>query len=206
MNRLGFGWVIACALVAAAAAQPAPPQPQDPKVESRRLYDEATEHYRLGRFTQALVGYEAAYALYKAPPFLFNIAQCHFQLQNWDRAVFFFEGYLRDQPNATNRALVEDLIREARERQTAAREIEHRRLDLAKQKLEIERKQSDALARELELHALSLKPEPQPPVYKKWWFWTIVGGVAVAGVATTVAITTRDTVLPSGSLPTVDQR
>src|SRR5215213_9543292 len=121
MMRLLHGVAVACALAATSTAQPAPqPAPQaaapaqDPKQQAKKLFDEATEHYKVGRFAVALEGYEAAYALFKAPAFLFNIAQCHFQLENWDRAAFFFEGYLREQPNATNRALVEDLIRDAR--------------------------------------------------------------------------------------------
>ncbi len=36
------------------------------------------------------------------------------------------------------------------------------------------------------------KPEPEPgdqtPIYKEWWFWTAVGAVAVAGVATGLGI------------------
>ena len=207
MTVLARALAIVCMLAAAAAAQPAKaPTAADPKVEAKRLFDEATEHYKVAEFTQALTGYEAAYALFKAPAFLFNIAQCHFQLQTWDRAIFFFESYLREQPDAANRSLVEDLMREARERQAAARQAEQHKLDLEKERLELERRESEHLAKELELQTLSLTAPKEPPVYKKWWFWSIVGGVAVASIATTVAIATRDTVLPSGSLGTVDQR
>ncbi|HEX5058781.1 MAG TPA: tetratricopeptide repeat protein [Kofleriaceae bacterium] len=205
MTVLVRALAIVCMLTAVGAAQPAPP-PADPKVEAKRLFDEATEHYKLAEFTQALAGYEKAYALFKAPAFLFNIAQCHFQLQTWDRAIFFFESYLREQPDASNRTLVEDLMREARERQAAARQAEQRKLDLEKERLELEKRESEHLAKELELQTASLVAPTEPPVYKKWWFWSIVGGVAVATIATTVAVTTRDTVLPSGSLGTVDQR
>ena len=99
---------------------------------------------------------------------------------------------------------MEDLIRDAKERERAKREADQRKLDLEKQRLELERKESEHLARELELQTLSLTPSR--PVYKKWWFWTIVGGVAVASVATSVAFATRDTVLPAGTLGTADQR
>lgn len=70
--------------------------------------------YRLGRFDEALAGYTRAYERYPVPALLFNIGQCHKNLHDYAKAVFFFEGYLRDAPAATNRALVEDLIREAR--------------------------------------------------------------------------------------------
>jgi tetratricopeptide (TPR) repeat protein len=209
MIRFMLGVALACGFATTTAAQPAP-QPtapaQDQKLEARKLFDAATEHYKLGRFAVALEGYESAYALFKAPAFLFNIAQCHFQLQNWDRAVFFFEGYLREQPQAPNRALVEDLIREAREREAASRTNEQRRVDLDQAKRDLERKEQERLAAERERNQLALQVQETRPVYKKWWFWTAVGTVAIASIATTVAFASRDTVLPSGSLGTVDQR
>jgi tetratricopeptide (TPR) repeat protein len=70
--------------------------------------------YRLGRFRDALARYTRAYELYPVAGLLFNIGQCHKNLKDHDKAIFFFEGYLRDAPTAANRALVEDLIREAR--------------------------------------------------------------------------------------------
>lgn len=50
------------------------------------------------------------------------------------------------------------------------------------------------------------RPVPAAPVsrplYQQWWFWTIIGGVAVAGAVTGVVLATRDDVRdpPSGSL------
>jgi tetratricopeptide (TPR) repeat protein len=70
--------------------------------------------YRLARFPEALARYTRAYELYPVPALLFNIGQCHRNLKDYGKAIFFFEGYLRDAPTATNRALVEDLIRESR--------------------------------------------------------------------------------------------
>ena len=69
--------------------------------------------YRLARFTEALGEYTKAYELYPVPALLFNIGQCHRNLKEYGKAIFFFEGYLRDAPAATNRKLVEELIREA---------------------------------------------------------------------------------------------
>lgn len=196
------------ALTGVAVAQPAPPA--SPSIEqSRKLYEQATDSYRLGKFEEALAGYEAAYQLYRAPQFLFNIAQCHFQLQRWDRAVFFFEGYLRELPGASNRSLVEELIEEARQRRAAQQEAERQQLQLEQERLELER----ARARRVEEQArLALAPRPVEiaparPVYKQWWFWSLVGG-ALAGVAVTAAVAGGDPqpVLPAGSLGTWDRR
>ena len=139
---------------------------------------------------------------------MFNIAQCHFQLQHWDRAIFFFEGYLRELPGASNRALVDDLINEARQRGESQRKAERDRLE--RERLELERKDKDRAAAERARLALRLEPvaaAPGRPIYKKWWFWSLVGG-AVAGIAVTAAASGGDsrTVLPEGSLGTWDRR
>jgi tetratricopeptide (TPR) repeat protein len=104
--------VIAAALVALAA----PAVRADDRVDHARQQVKAADiDYRLGRFAEALDGYTNAYELYPVPALLFNIAQCHKNLKDYAKAIFFFEGYLRDEPKAANRALVEDLIRESKE-------------------------------------------------------------------------------------------
>lgn len=83
------------------------------KREAKKRVLAAMLDYKLGRFKEALEGYSAAYQLFPAPALLFNIGQCHKNLKSYDRAVFFFEGFLREQPDAPNREVVEDLIKEA---------------------------------------------------------------------------------------------
>ena len=52
--------------------------------------------------------------------------------------------------------------------------------------------------------------EPRRPVYRRWWFWTILGvvvaGAVTAGTVVGVAAQEPETVLPSGSAGTVDWR
>lgn len=66
--------------------------------EAKALFRKAEKQYRLGRFEAALKSYQAAYELLEHPAFLFNLAQCHRQLGNFERAVFFYEAYIRDSP------------------------------------------------------------------------------------------------------------
>jgi hypothetical protein len=40
----------------------------------------------------------------------------------------------------------------------------------------------------------------------KWWFWTTVGVVVAAGAGTAIYFGTRDTILPEGTLGTLDER
>ncbi len=169
--------------------------------------------------------YSRAYEFAPLAAFLFNMGQCHRQLSNHERAVFFYEGYLRDKPDAKNREMVQRLIQQSKlelERQeaerkrqehlTAEREREEKlRLD-NERKLRLEKEHNLAIERaRLTAQALanSQKPvEAQPSFYQKWWFWTIVGGaLAVIVGGTALAMSVEDTmVLPGGSLGTLDLR
>ncbi len=92
--------------------------PQSPElVEARRHFDDGRAQYDLGRFEAALSSFERAWQAKPLPAFLFNIGQCHFQAQRFDRAQFFYERYLELEPGAANRVVVEELIAEARSRQ-----------------------------------------------------------------------------------------
>jgi tetratricopeptide (TPR) repeat protein len=73
---------------------------------------QATVEYNVGHFEQALELYGKAYEALPTPVLLFDIGQCHRMLGRAERAIFFFEGYLRDQPGAPNRPLVEQLLRD----------------------------------------------------------------------------------------------
>ena len=108
----------------------------DPRIDAARAQVEAADtDYKLGRFTDALQKYSKAYELFPAAPLLFNIGQCHKNLKEYDKAIFFFEGYLRDDPTASNHELVQDLIRESKaglEQQRAQRQADAQALDQAK--------------------------------------------------------------------------
>ena len=186
--------LLAAAPVLAAKPKPTPPpapaaQAPDPsKLEAKQLTQAANQDYTLGRFEEALDKYSRAYEKFKAPELLFNIGQCHKNLHEKDRAVFFFQGFLRAKPDAQNRKLVEDMIVElkaeiARDEQ-AAREkerLEQQRLLMA---------QND----DTTPPGLRAGKSPETPVYKKPWFWVVIGtGVAVVagGVATAVYFGTQ---------------
>jgi tetratricopeptide (TPR) repeat protein len=104
---------VAIAIVSAVISA-APVRADDRVAQAKQQVEAADIDYRLGRFGEALDEYTRAYELYPVPPLLFNIGQCHRNLADHAKAIFFFEGYLRDEPTASNRALVEDLIRESR--------------------------------------------------------------------------------------------
>jgi tetratricopeptide (TPR) repeat protein len=77
--------------------------------------------YNLGRFSEALAEYEAAYLAVQDPPFLFNIAQCHRKMGNNKEALDSYRSYLRVAPAAPNRAEVQKRISELERQVHAAR-------------------------------------------------------------------------------------
>ena len=108
IGRLALHVCIALAVTAASAHADANEQ------QARQEVEAADVLYKLARFDEALAKYSRAYELYQAPALLFNIAQCHKNLKQFEKAIFFYEGYLREAPGAPNRALVEDLLAESR--------------------------------------------------------------------------------------------
>jgi hypothetical protein len=202
-----------------------------PKALAKMEFDKAQIEYKLGHFQEALDGYSRAYELFPAPAFLFNIGQCHKNLKNYDRAIFFFEGYLREEKNASRRRLAEDLVAESS-------------AELKKQTLRTpaptEPSQAPAPRAEDAPAAVGAMPgfAPPPPssnstapvllspadgtdsaarrtapqeptrLTRRWWFWTAIGvGVLVAVGGTAYWRSGGSTLVPpAGTIGTLDRR
>jgi tetratricopeptide (TPR) repeat protein len=200
-----------------------PARADTPVQEARVLVEAADRDYKLGRFEQALAEYTNAYEKYPAAPLLFNIAQCHRNLKQYERAVFFYEGFLREaRKDDNNRKIVEDLLREmraalAREsadataRQHADDEAKQRAADDARRRDDDRRRaEEDARRRADEDRRVALMRQNQDtPVYRKTWFWPVVGAVVVAAGATTLLLTRKTEIVEPGagtSLGGLDRR
>lgn len=148
----------------AARAQKAP---RDPAMErARKHYAKAQRLFSVRKFAEALPEYQKAFQAKALPEFLFNIGQCHRNLDNYEKAIFSYRRYLALKPKARNRVQVEKLIVELEEKK---------------------RKRDEAArnaARILRNNQPTTPPPRATPFYKKWWFWTGVGAVA----ATTGAV------------------
>ena len=80
--------------------------------KAKEHFKQGTRHYELGHYQEALVEYEAAYMEVPDPAFLYNIGQCHRKMGNAKEAISFYKSYLRNAPNAPNRADVQKRISE----------------------------------------------------------------------------------------------
>jgi tetratricopeptide (TPR) repeat protein len=105
--------------------RPAPrPQPAvakvPPEAAAKAHYARGTSYYNLGRYSEALAEYEAAYLSVQDPPFLFNIAQCQRKMGKDEEALAAYRSYLRVAPNPPNRAEVQKRIAELEKETRAA--------------------------------------------------------------------------------------
>jgi tetratricopeptide (TPR) repeat protein len=112
--------VLAGAEVASAQDAPAPKLSEAQKRQTKEHYEKATKYYNLGKYAEAVAEYQAAYLISADPVMLFNIAQCHYFSNQPEEAIRFYKNYLRNSPNAVNRALVEKRIEEMEERRRQA--------------------------------------------------------------------------------------
>lgn len=170
----------------AAQAQPKKKVETDEQ-RARVLFADGQKAYDVGEFERALTLYSEAYKLKTLPGFLFNIAQCHRQLGNFERASFFFGRFIdNSKPAAANVELARELMTDMERRQAEKADAEKKAAD-DKARAEADAKvKSDApLAPPLTpVEVVSLPPPPpavEPePVTKKAWFWVVIGGAVVA--------------------------
>ena len=178
--------------------------------KAKALFAEGNQHYSLGEFDQAMASYSLAYRLKPLPAFLFNIAQCHRKLGHFKDAIAMYQNDLVGVPDATNKDVVESLIKEAKDRQAeeearaAAKakldaDLEAKRIEADKKKAEDARKTKEAEARaeEERRQAEAMRIKHDTETYdrhpsRKWMVATAVLGAAGMGVGGYFAVDERD--------------
>lgn len=142
--------LVAAATLLALGA-PAMAHAETPLARAKSLVQRATIEYEVGHFQQALELYSKAYELLPKPELLFDLGQCHRMLKEHERAVFFFQGYLREKPDAPNRPLVERLLADSQGQLDVQRRAEADRLEAERaaaeraeaERIEVERRAAE---------------------------------------------------------------
>ncbi|WP_375756338.1 tetratricopeptide repeat protein [Corallococcus exercitus] len=176
--------------------------------QAREKFSEGNLAYDLGEFDRALKAFSEAYRLKPLPAFLFNIAQCHRQLNNPSRAAFFYRRYLAlSQEEPANADVVRELVAEmdtkARVQEEQRRERERFARDRDLQRAREQAALAEARANEARLAAASpaAAPEkngasealamqvpdasvttevsPSKPWTRRWYVWAGAGAVAL---------------------------
>ena len=164
------GMSIVMVLVACVAA----PAAADDAADARTHFQKGRALYDVGRFDDAAREFEAAYQLKTDPVLLFNLAQAYRFAGKPQPALVAYRSYLRNLPDAPNRAQVEASIAEL---QRVVDEQQHAQKSPPAETL--------TPGQPIATPALTATaPAPaKPPLYKRWWLWTAVGVVAATGLA-----------------------
>lgn len=93
-------------LLAAAVALAAPAARGDDVAEARAHFRKGTQLYRTGRYAAAIAEFEAAYRAKPAGAVHFNVAQARERLGDHAGALRAYRDYLREVPDADDRAAV----------------------------------------------------------------------------------------------------
>jgi tetratricopeptide (TPR) repeat protein len=94
-----------CVAAGAAAAQPTPEE------HAAKLYEQATTHYRQGRFRDAVAEFLEADKLRPSAVLAYDVAQTYEKLGDPGHAGEYYAEYLRRSPNAPDRPVVEASLR-----------------------------------------------------------------------------------------------
>ncbi|HEX4620908.1 MAG TPA: hypothetical protein VH208_05000 [Myxococcaceae bacterium] len=101
------------------------------QAEVKAKLKEAQKAYDLAHFDEALSLFSEAYELKPLPGMLFNIAQCHRHLSNWERAAFFYRRYLSLSPTKPRNAAEANSLLAEVEKEQAAEEKRKEEAELA---------------------------------------------------------------------------
>lgn len=163
--------------------------------EARDLFKSGKAAYEAGNYNDALAFFEQSYERSGRAALLYNIGQTADRLRQDDKAIDSFIKYLaQTPPDAPNRSEVKARLqalenaRRARE-ERAATEADRSAANGPTPEQTAEQAPVDPA----QSNAIFAEPEPRAsttdaPVTKKWWFWTAIGAVVVAGTATALVL------------------
>jgi tetratricopeptide repeat protein len=100
MQRARLAWS-AVIIIAGLLSAPVPGTAATSK-DARRIYEEATAAFGLGRYAEAAEKYEAAFGIRPDPALLYNAAQAYRLAGNKARAIELYRNYVRLYPDGTN--------------------------------------------------------------------------------------------------------
>ena len=114
MNRAVLAALVSLTLAGAVRAQDSADDARKSAAleEARQHVARAKVHYDLGEFKEAADEYILVYRLRPIPAILFNVAQAYRQGGLYEKALQFYKSYLRESPEAKNRAMIEQAIKD----------------------------------------------------------------------------------------------
>lgn len=187
-----------------AQAQPAPMRCEDVS-ECGRLTNEAYAHWQAGRFIQAQRVYEQAYKRWPDAVLLYNLARVLHRAQRPAEAIPYYEKYLQSgaEGSEEQRRKAEQYVEQARREAGLPQPSSVSSFPSSAGPAPAPRPAAPSSNLAAPAAALTAeagaahpfdvsKSSSVSPVYKKWWFWTVIGAAAATvAVGVGIGVTTR---------------
>jgi tetratricopeptide (TPR) repeat protein len=87
----------------------------DKNADTKKRFEDGKTAYRLGDWDTAIEEWRAGYQIKNDAVFLFNLGQAYREKGDFAKAIFFYESYLKEAKEATNREKVASLIVELKD-------------------------------------------------------------------------------------------
>jgi len=157
--------------------------------------------FAAGEYKEALEIYARLYAETMHPTYLRNIARCHQNLGNHDKAISSFREYLRKAPDLApaQRKEIEGYIAEQEQLKQSQGRQPAPPPPTAPPPAAPPAETSPALVGPPTVTASGTRDE-DGPFYTRVWFWGVVAGVVAAGVVTAFLLTRGGTEMTAGNL------
>ncbi|WP_242361609.1 MULTISPECIES: PEGA domain-containing protein [Anaeromyxobacter] len=110
--------LLAILLLLAVLAPPAAGR-ADEVADAKARFRKGAELYRARQYREAIAEFEEAYRLKPAGAIHYNVAQCRERLGEWPAAIRSYNDYLREAPDANDRAVVRAAVKKLEERLAA---------------------------------------------------------------------------------------
>jgi len=130
---------------------------------------DAQRFYAEKNYDKAIEEFDAAYKLNPEPLLLVSMGRCHYLADRPKAALDLYQQALKAKLTRSERDEVMSSIAKA-----TIKLQEQQRREAEAQRAEDQARMAELLARQ------QAAPPPEKPVYKKAWFWGIIGGAAVA--------------------------
>jgi tetratricopeptide (TPR) repeat protein len=145
------------------------------KAQAMEHFDAGKTAYRLRDYDTAISEWKNGYQIKTDPVFLFNIGQAYREKRDFENAIAFYTSYLKEDPSAKNRDLVEQRISEMKEA-------------MEQQRKAAENPPSGPVKPDPNANETPTPPEPPPPSPASARGGGLKVGGAVLGVAGLVAV------------------